>query len=440
MAMLLAHILLIGCVGSVELSPVSADLDGDVATLVRVRWTQDVEAETWLEFEADGESWSSPARLTEAGRNEELILGVPADTEVTFKVVAERDGKRSESEESSAVTGPLPETLPEPVVEIWEADGASPERWVLGSVDTDGGEAYTGPFWLFIANREGRVVWYHELLRWNMSMFPRVARDGTHIAFDDHSFWDAGGEGALIRRMSLSGDYSEDFEAPGLGWAWDETDEGTLLYDQHVGVPDVTIQEIAADGTRSEVWDCAAWMAAWDDDPEHCQSNTVNWVAETDSIMWSTYWGDYIAEIDRQTGAVLWHAGVLPEGLEIQPAEAALDLQHYPNYTPDGTLIVSTHVLGEEGQQRAREFVVDAAAGTLSEIWAYGEGVEGYAEYSGEAVRLHNGNTLLNYGTGGEIREIDGDGETVWSLQWGDERTLGHSQLVGDLYALDQGR
>ena len=49
------------------------------------------------------------------------------------------------------------------------------------------------------------------------------------------------------------------------------------------------------------------------------------------------------------------------------------------------------------------------------------------------------GNTLLNYGTGGEIREVDLQGEILWSLQWGDGKTLGHTQLVEDLYALNRG-
>ena len=77
--------------------------------------------------------------------------------------------------------------------------------------------------------------------------------------------------------------------------------------------------------------------------------------------------------------------------------------------------------------------------GELTEIWSYGEGIDEYAYYSGEAYRLANGNTLLNYGTGGEIREVDPEGETVWSLQWGEDHTLGHTQLVGDLYALNRG-
>jgi hypothetical protein len=273
-----------------------------------------------------------------------------------------------------------------------------------------------------------------------MSMFPRVARDGTHIVYDGHLFLEPSGESSHIRRTTLDGRYDEEIEAEGLGWCWDETDDGTLLYDRARGADSITLEQIDPDGTQHTLWDCQAWLATWDDDPDLCYTNTVNWVAATDSVLWSTYWGDWVAEVDRQTGSVLWHAGAIGDGLDFDPPETAFDLQHYPNYTPDGTLLVSTHMQEVEGEQRAREYVVDLEAGALTEIWSYGEGVGDYfAPYSGEAVRLPGGNTLVNTGTGGEIREVTTDGETAWSLRWGDEMTLGHSQLIGDLYAVNQG-
>ena len=269
----------------------------------------------------------------------------------------------------------------------------------------DGGESYTGPYWLFLVNRAGQVVWYHEVGFW-VTMFPRAAGHGGYVAFDRHSLLDATGEYSTVTKMTLDGTRTEEIATPGLGWCWDETDDGSLLYDRNKGVAEVTIEELSPDGTSRTIWDCAAWQATWDPDKENCYTNTINWVPETDSILWSTYWGDWVAEVDRQSGDVLWHAGALPDGWTID-ADAGFDLQHYPNYTPDGTLLVSTHVPGQDEQQRAREFVVDHASQALTEVWAYGEGVEGYAQYSGEAVRLDNGNTLLNYGTGGEIREVD---------------------------------
>ena len=428
----------------VPVSALSSELSETVTTLVEVTWTQDAAAEAWVEFELDGDWLRSPAVARESGENSEWLLGVPSETAVSWRVVTDNRGAEFISDEQSATTGALPEDMKAPALAAWEAslaspDGEAPAGWVLGSVDVDGGGSYSGPFWLFIADRQGRIVWYRDLEYWQ-SMFPRVARDGTHIAYDRQYLLDPEGTLSGVLRTTLDGRWEEETLTPGLGWCWDETGDGTLLYDQNKGVDVVSIQAISPDGAASTVWDCTAWQAAaGDDDPEHCYSNTINWVPETDSILWSTYWGDYALEVDRASGEVLWHAGQLGGGWSFEPPDAVFDLQHYPNYTPDGTLLISTHVPGVEGTQRAREYEVDAATQTLRQVWEYGDGVEQWAQYSGEAVRLSGGNTLVNYGTGGEVREVTRDGELVWSLQFGDEHTLGHTQLVADLYALNQG-
>ena len=361
--------------GPVEPYDVRAEVDPDVATILRVRWAQDAAADAWLEFDrGDGEWRTSPATAREAGLHEELILGVPAETDVVFRVVTDNGGTAARGDEQAARTGALPVEMVEPALGTWRPDLAGPEEFVLGSVDVDGGEAYIGPNWLFIANREGQVVWYREIGAW-VTLFPRVARDGSHIAWERHNLLDAAGILSTHHRSTLDGRWTQEMALPGLGWAWDETDNGTVLYDRHHGVDQVTLEAIAPDGTQTTVWDCTAWIAQWTDDQDRCYSNTVNWDPVRDSVMWSTYWGDWIAEIDRVTGEVRWHAGSLDDGWTVD-AEAGFDLQHYPNFSPEGTLVVSTHLPGVEGEQRAREFEVDEDSETLREIWTYGEGVD----------------------------------------------------------------
>ena len=425
----------------VVISDVTVTPHEDVATLLWVDWSQDSEADAaWLEIElSDGSMLESAHAARGAGSHREVVLGAPADMDLVLRVVAENRGGETVSGEQTARTGSLPEDLTQPVLGAWEPEAADPAGWVLGSVDVDGGTNYSGPYWLFIADRQGRIVWYREL-GWDMSMFPRVARDGTHIAWDAHMFLEPTGADSRVERMTLDGTWSEVVATPGLGWTWDETDDGTVLYDKDRGVETITLEQVNPDGSQETLWDCGAWLASFGLDLEACFTNTTNWVAATDTVLWSTYWGDWVAELDRATGEVIWYAGAVDGGLDISPAEAGFELQHYPNYTPDGTLLVSTHVPGQEGEQRAREYEVDLDGGVLTEVWAYGEGAEGYyAPYSGEAVRLASGNTLVNTGTGGEIREVTTDGRTVWSLAWGSEHTLGHTQLIEDLYGVNRG-
>ena len=66
--------------------------------------------------------------------------------------------------------------------------------------------------------------------------------------------------------------------------------------------------------------------------------------------------------------------------------------------------------------------------------------------YKGMAIRLPNGNTLGNYGTGGAIREITPDKRTAFHVKFdaptGNDffnKMVGHNVLIDDLYALNGG-
>jgi hypothetical protein len=91
------------------------------------------------------------------------------------------------------------------------------------------------------------------------------------------------------------------------------------------------------------------------------------------------------------------------------------------------------------------EFELDREAQRLTEVWRYQHGPE-WPRAKGMAIRLDNGNTLANYGTGGVIREITRDKRTAWRVKFdapeGDDfynKMVGHNVLLDDLYALNGG-
>ena len=424
-------------------SALSSTLHADIGTIAYVSWKQDGHATSYVAYEVDGETRTTPEVDRDSGTHEQVLLGLPGATEVTWRV--HTTGTEAEdwlSDDETLTTDPVPEDFPPIDVPTWDPDLAHEAGFVFGVVDINGGDSYSGPFWLFVADREGRLVWWRDL-EFDMSMFPRVARDGTHLAWDQRTFFDTTGDSSRVVRETLSGGWSEEVPAQGLGWTWDETDHGSIVFDRTIGTGDLQLVERLDDGTETSIWTCTDWLAEHfpENDPEGCYTNTTNYDATRDTVLWSTYWGDFVVEVERSTGDVLWYAGALEGGLAFDPPEAAFDLQHFPNWTDDGTLLVSTHIADVEGEQRAREFDVDLDAGVLTEIWSYGEGVtDVWAKYSGDAVRLENGNTIQNYGTGGELREVTSDGEVAWSFQFGDTFTVGHADLITDLYALDEGR
>src|SRR4029450_1829142 len=141
----------------------------------------------------DDEWYETPIVAGDAGEHHEVLLGIPAETSVDFKIAP--DG--SESKLYSAKTGSLPLDLPVVDIVAWDEIAASPDRWMLGSVDDlpyaydgtmwsclrarkgrddipprpdrwmlrsvdDLPYAYDGTMWSFLLDRKGRYVWYHE--------------------------------------------------------------------------------------------------------------------------------------------------------------------------------------------------------------------------------------------------------------------------------------
>jgi hypothetical protein len=409
-------------------SDVAIEVHPEVETLLSVSWTQEVDASSaQVEYALDGEPWrSTPARAVPAGPASELLLGLPADAEVRVRFAQQIDGEDMVADESwTGSTGSLPEDLPVPTLVAWDPELAAPEPYLLLTVGLS--DWYAGPWWLLILDRQARVVWYRALPVGETTVMSRVSADGTHVTWGEADWFET--ERSVIQRSTLDDAWSETVPAPGMAYTYDELPDGTLAYDawddQWVG-----LRTLAPDGTRTEVWDCLAWLPE-DRERWNCGTNTVLWSPARGTYTWSLYDLDTVLEVDPTRGVVgSWG----DDGLD--PIDAGLQLQHYPNWTAAGTLLLHTQDDGEKEVQWAREFAWDESTNALSEVWSY-EADDRYADCSGEAVRLANGNTLINYGCGQAVREIAPDGITTWELNTG--CLVGHQTLIADLYALNRG-
>lgn len=414
----------------------------DVVTLLLVSWVQDEDAAlAWVEFTFGDDERHTPVRDGMAGDHQAVLLGIPGETEVTIRVVNTFGEERRVSEAATATTGAIPGELPHPHLISWDPDAASSAHWLFTSIEPNYGDWYEGPWWLVVLDRQARIVWYYAVPGNRCTMHSRVALDGTHLLFEETSLYQGDyGADSVVRRMTLDMAYLETLEIPGLGSTFAETTDDSILFDDYSDWPTTALAELHSDGTRTTVWNCSLWgsiygLSQWDCDP-----NETVWVEHTDTVLWSMWACDTVVEVARDTGELLRTWGALEGSWDFDPPEAMFDMQHYPHYTTGGTLLVSSHVVGESWQQRAREFVVDEPSQTLSEIWSYGEGTGQYATYAGEAFRLDNGNTFINYGTMSNLREVTPDKEIAWEAGWDNRYLIGHVSLLEDLYAVNVGR
>jgi hypothetical protein len=330
---------------------------------------------------------------------------------------------------------------------------------MLGSVEATPADNryYTGPFWLYIIDRQGRIVWYYSDIIANPCMaFPRIARDGSYIYIEKRMFGDVSNYEPRVLKMTLDHRFFEEIPVPLLNDCFDVTDEGTILFNTVERRGESLLKEMLPDGTIRPIWDCRQWTV--DNGvrgvSNACYSNTVNWNALADTVLMSMPYLNTALEIDRQTGALVSQWGSLSESFEFDPVTWELEFNHYANITPDGTLVISSHEPGhsdtrEPGQHYFMEFDIDQENEVLTERWVFGDDIDDWPMYKGEAYRMPGGNTLANYGTGGVIREITPDKETAWHVKWDaagpnfqDDHfnyMVGHNILIDDLYALCNG-
>jgi hypothetical protein len=435
-------------------SDVKVAVDANTKTILVVTWTQLKAADnTLLEFSFSGSSAMTSRALAGAtGAHRDVVLGVPEKTAVTLHIVSKLGGVDYKTKDYTGTTGAIPSGMPRPTFGSYDASLASPERWLLGAVeDSTGGcpelSCYYdgGLFWIFIMDRQGRIVWYWADPASNASSsYPRVARDGEYIVFDKAHAGATHNGATGVMKMTLDRQYYQSVAIDGIDDAIDITSDGSILYD-NLG----ELHEYTKQGTNRMVWSC---KKQW---PDHtgfldCYSNTVNWVPADDTVVLSFPYVDTVAQIDRKTGTLVGQYGNSSGSYAFSPSSWKLQFQHSATITPEGTLLVSSHLpdypdgTAPGPQHHAfEEFTIDRANKKLTQKWIYSEGKE-WAAFKGYNLRLANGNTLVNYGSGGVIREVTPDKKTAFEVSFlvtpgdgYDNKMVGNTVLVADLYALN---
>ncbi|MFH1463081.1 MAG: hypothetical protein ABIO70_01715 [Pseudomonadota bacterium] len=385
-----------------------------------------------MEYSFDEGEWlSSPAFEAEAGLQEQLLAGIPYQTEVAWRVVLGDEALDG----ATLQTGRVPTGLPTATVE-----GAQPEAWwaegryLLTSINQVQGGWTGGRYWTVIIDRRGRPVWAQLAPEGNWTLFPQVSAGGDAILWDEATAWSQWdqGAGSQVHRTWLDEEI-EVIPTPGLHHAFVELPDGTLVWGSkhHAERTEALVERAPGAEEDRVIWTCAGdWPGV-----NGCESNGLFYVEATDSFLYSFYTNNTVVEVDRATGASLWWAGALAGGYAFDPVESRFSWQHGITLTPAGTLLVSTTNGGTTG---VKEYEIDHDARALRQVWSFDSGV--LANTNGDAWRLPNGDTLHLLGSAGCLVEVDPGGQVVWSVDFHGERLLGRGELVPDLYALVQPR
>ena len=423
-----------------QIGEVTARLHDELRTLIYVEWEQLEAATVSVEFSVDEGDWrATPAVDAGPGLQSHLLLGVPFDTEAQYRVVNDFGQGPLAGEVGAFRTDTAPGDMPQVTAVAGDATQWDPDSsyFFLSITEPGRGNAAIGEdWWVVIVDRQGRVVWARETPE-ATSFHPRLSYDGTELLVDHATFWSLFDFGAASRivRMTIDGAEVATYDTPGLHHPFTELPDGSIVWAAQDGSNE-TLQKLpGGGGPQEQLWDCRAYVAPIDPRAT-CGSNALSWSAATDTFLFSLYTESTIFEIDHATGETLRYFGQLAGSWAFDPVGSYFNWQHGGHYTEAGTLLVSSAENVLPGGMVLREFRVDEATETLTEIWSLGVGEGIDSLYFGEPHRLGNGSTIQNTGDLPMMREALPDGTIVWEIAWHEDHWLGRSTPIADLYAL----
>ena len=434
-----------------------AVLSPDVGLVVELFWDSQAVGDAWVEFgTSEDRSRSTPVTRDDGTHHTARLLGLPPLSTVYYEVFTD-EGDGVVSKRGEIVTDGLPPGLPELSLEVHPGRDVSSEPYLLAAVL--GVECF-----VLAVDRSGEVLWYRTITAEQHRKMP------VKVAFDDFSsglvvgnffmdflalvsqespassdalFLDMGGE--LVDQWDLGVAHHDLVQLPDGSMATlgvDVRDWYDPERDEQVTVMGDILVLVEPDGERTELFNTWDWSEPWVHDRFYQMSeeyadwthgNGLSYDSASDCFLLSLGLLDTILEISRSTGEVLREFG--PDGYAVQDGRSFV-YQHGPHWTEQGTLLMSSWV-GSESRVMAIEYEVDDEAGVLEQVWSYGEN-EGFTSMAGgQALRMDNGNTLINTGYLGLLVEVSPEGQPVWELASSMGHVFTSVSFFEDFYRLD---
>ena len=422
----------------------SAEVDPEVSTLINVTWEAPEGSTSWVEFSANLEESQATNPVEDTDVALELI-GLPASTSVAWTAISERDGERWTCE-GTTTTGALPEGISDWTVSVAAEDPTEFPRFMLVVLNGDDGVSR-----IIGVDRLGRIVWYAPEDTSGVTVQARLTLDGTAVTYNLFGRLDDNAE-SYLKTISMGGDLLDQAITPGAHHMFTEL-PGRIYAYQSTEIRDYpnpttgevepwvgdTVMEINADHEVRAVFNLWDWQDPEESDRTYDGDGTVtaaDWShgnglrydPDTDTYLLSLGNLGEIIEIARSNGTPTRIFG--NHGYEVEGGDP-IYFQHDPRLLDNGNLTMfrtdqTTAMVG------AYEYAVDDANQTLTPVWVYSPQIQ--SEFLGQVRRLDNGNTWVNFGEGGVVREVSSSGETLWEVTPPEGMTLAQVQCLYNFY------
>jgi len=436
---------LLGC-RDAELA-VTAEVNEQVATVIQLSWSTQEPGRSRVRFGEDGGLDRETPWTSEGTQHSVELLGLPALAEIGWEAVTEVEGAEI-SATGSATTGGLPAELPELQIAASDDSLISDEPYLLGvTLSSEVGA-------LFAIDRQGRWLWYRllEVEAGEVSLATTeisFARGSNELLYNVFAA-DLDPDHDAIHRVSMAAEELDRRPLRRSHHAFTELPDGALAYlavDPRVsydpdlrrqpGVMGDLVMELAPDGSERVVLSSWDWRQPehherWDITPypfggDWTHANNLEYHEDTGTYLISLGHLDTVLEVDRHSGEVLREFG--EGGIPVAEGELPFHFQHGACWTPEDTLLLTSSRPGERGFL-ALEYQVGERE--LRQVWSHE--LDSTAILGGQALRLGNGNTLVNGGSLGLLQEVTPYGELAWELQTPAGSIIWHVQPFFDFY------
>ncbi len=404
-----------------------------------VSWTPTDGASTRVDYDWGGDTLSTPTR-DDGAHN---LLGLAAEETISYSAVT-IDGGTETTCEGTFETERLPTFFSGFNITVHEPSLLSDHRYVMGTF-------VLAPSAIYVINREGDVVWFHEADDERLISQASRVTDTTDIIYNS---FDADYEDttAILHRMTGEGETVSETLAADHHHSFTQLPDGSIGYiridvrewfdegqGEMVDVAGDAIVEVAPDGTERvlfSTWDAFEpikhdlWSAIfYMDAKDWTHGNGLRYVESSDTYLLSLGYANIVVEVDRETGVMTRYFGDGSD-YDFAPGSLQFEFQHSAHFTDEGTLMM-TSTAGSG--IHTIEYEVDEVNKTLTEVWSHAKD-EGHLVFAmGHTQRLENGNTLMSFGSGARIREVTADSEVAWEVRLQEKGMV----LFGDLTAFD---
>lgn len=415
-------------------------------TVLTARWTSPSPGPSWVEYDLDGTTVSTPVVDDGSREHRANLLGLEALEDVAWTLITDGDDRFTCSGVST--TENLPPQSAGLEVSVWNADLADPMPWFIGSSFSF--DARPG---VFVADRAtGQTRWYLEGDDGAQITSARLpVEDPTldgGVLYNQADMAREEDIGALIR-VDAAGERVASVRTPWAHHVFTQLPDGTTTYlaidgrpwyDPESGgtrlVAGDAIHEVAPDGTDTAIFTVWDWETIG---PSHFWEQTLypgylDWT-HANGIRWNEDLQTYVVTFAGLEQVWLVGRDGVPTrrfgpGTEYPPVPGVQwESPHDASILEDGELLVHLGTLERAGCHQLR---IDEPTKSLVQTWEYSVPMGNVA--LGKCYRLDNGNTFVGFGSSGSVQEVTADGRIVWDAHIDRMAGLATTRPFGDLY------